>query len=159
MNVEVQADYALRGRDYDTELVGPITDDIIDAARLCRVEYENGFPGFPIYRLLLCGDLGYLVPVRQWWVLFSIEWCRRNMRDAFSEELATVAAWDSLQRTMDPVRPILSATETAESLGVDKEQYIRARRALHGILGSVLKHYWTAIGAMYRIVVAANRKF
>lgn len=156
--MEVQADYAVKGRDYDTELVGPISDDIIDADRLCRVEFDNGFPNFAIYRLVLCQDRGYLRPVRQWWVLFAIEWCRTHMHGAFSEELATVAAWDSLQRVMDPARPILSANEVAESLGVAPRDYRRARESLRKVLSAALATYWTALGGMYRVVIVVNRK-
>src|SRR5690606_30579222 len=120
-------DYDLRGRDYETELVGPITDAIIDADRLARAEHRNGFPNFALYRLVMCGDRAYLKHVRHWWVLFAIEWCRNRMRGSFSEELATIAAWDSLQRVMDPARPILSGPEVAESLGVHCRDYVRVR--------------------------------
>jgi len=150
--------YALNSLDYETQLIGPINDTIIDADRLARMEYGNGFPNFAMYRLILAGDRLYLSRVRQWWVLFSIEWCRSHMRKGYSEELATLAAWDSLQRVMDPARPILPAQEAAESLGVDLETYTRARNSLQGTLGSALSVYWAILGATYRLTRHTERK-
>lgn len=142
----------LNSLDYETQLIGPITGTIIDADRLARMEYGNGFPNFAMYRLVLAGDRLYMSRVRQWWVLFSIEWCRTHMRKGYSEELATVAAWDSLQRVMDPARPILPASEAAEGLGVKEDSYRRVRDSLVRVLGAVLRSYWEILGATYRIV-------
>ena len=151
-------DYDVRGQDYETQLVGPITDSIIDADRLARLEHRNGFPNFAMYRLILCGDRAYLPAVRQWWVLFSLEWCRGHMRKGFSEELATIAAWDSLQRVMDPARPILGAAEAAESCGVELETYTRARNNLREILGAALQVHWNVMCGTYRLVRHFERK-
>lgn len=151
-------DYDLRGRDYETELVGPITDAIIDADRLARLEHRSGFPSFALYRLVIAGDRLYLPYVRQWWVLLSLEWCRSNMRDGFSEELATIAAWDSLQRVMSPGRPLLPAAEAAEALGVELETYTRVRNKLRAILQAELDAYWTILCGTYRIVAYLERR-
>jgi len=154
----MSSDYTLRGRDYETELVGPITDAIIDADRLARAEHRNGFPNFALYRVVLCRDRLYLPLVRQWWVLFSIEWCRNRMRGSFSEELATVAAWDSLQRVMDPVRPILPGPEAADSLGVHCRDYTRVRDGLVAILYAAVGEYWNWLGITYRVVRRLERE-
>lgn len=153
----MSADYDLRGQDYETQLVGPITDSIIDADRLARLEHRNGFPNFALYRLVLAGDRAYLPSVRQWWVLFAIEWCRGNMRRGFSADLATVAAWDSLQRVMDPKRPIVAADDAAGALGVELETYTRTRNELRAILAAALSSYWSVMGITYRVVRAAER--
>lgn len=152
MTTNPAGDWDLRGRDYETELVGPITDAIIDADRLARAEHRNGFPNFALYRLIMCGDRMYLEHVRHWWVLFAIEWCRNRMRGSFSEELATIAAWDSLQRVMDPARPILSGPEVAESLGVHCRDYVRVRDGLTAILYAAVGEYWNWLGITYRVV-------
>lgn len=150
-------DFDTRGQDYETQLVGRITDTIIDADRLARLEHRNGFPNFAMYRLVLAGDRAYLPSVRQWWVLFSIEWCRNHMRGAYSEELATIAAWDSLQRTMDPPRPILAAPEVADSLGVQCKDYVRVRDNLAAILSAALRVYWDWMNVTYRVVRRTER--
>ena len=152
MTTKPAGDWDLRGRDYETELVGPITDAIIDADRLARAEHRNGFPNFALYRLIMCGDRMYLEHVRHWWVLFAIEWCRNRMRGSFSEDLATIAAWDSLQRVMDPARPILSWPEVSESLGVHCRDYVRVRDGLTAILYAAVGEYWNWLGITYRVV-------
>lgn len=156
--VKVQGDYALKSRDYETELLGAITDAIIDADRLARLDHRNGMPNFAIYRLVLARDYLYLRPVRKWWVLFALEWCRTNMRSGFSEELATIAAWDSLQRVMEPAHPLLPAAEAADDLGVELETYTRARNALRQILAATLDSYWALLCGTYRIAAYLERK-
>ena len=158
MTTKPAGDWDLRGRDYETELVGPITDAIIDADRLARAEHRNGFPNFALYRLIMCGDRMYLEYVRHWWVLFAIEWCRNRMRGSFSEDLATIAAWDSLQRVMDPARPILPADDAARSLGVELETYTRIRANLVRILQAALWSYWEVMGITYRVVRRFERQ-
>lgn len=151
-------DYDIRGKDIETRLIGPITDTLVDAARLADSEHQNGFPNFAMYRLILCGDRQYLPLMRQWWVLFAIEWCKQKMRRGYSEELATVAAWDALQRAMDPARPLLCADEVAASLGVPRNTYLYARKNLGAILGAALKVYWEWLEISYRIVRKLERK-
>lgn len=150
--------YDIRGKDIETRLVGEITDTVIDAARLADQECRNGFPNFPMYRLILAGDRSYLPLVRQWWVLFAIEWCKQRMRSGYSEELATVAAFDSLQRAMDPTRPILVADDVARDLGVARDTYLFARKSLSAILGSAVKVYWEWMEISYRVVRALERR-
>ena len=66
--------------------------------------------------------------------------------------LATIAAWDSLQRVMDPARPILSGPEVAESLGVHCRDYVRVRDGLTAILYAAVGEYWNWLGITYRVV-------
>ena len=158
MDAKWNGDYTVKGRDYDTELVGEITDEVIDADRLCRLEYSNGFPNFAIYRLVLAGDRSYMPIVRPWWELFALEWCRSNMRGGFSPELAVIASWDSLHRVCHPNESHMPAQDAADALDVDLETYTRARNSLKAVLGASLAHYWGLLGAMYRIVNAVNKK-
>lgn len=152
-------DYDLRGQDYETQLVGPITDAIIDADRLARLEHRNGFPNFALYRLILAGDRAYLTVVRQWWVLFAIEWCRNNMRHGFDEDVAVHAAWDSLARVMEPRRDAHpSRSEVAASLGVDDESFNHATRTLQSILNAALMAYWLWLQVSYRVVKIRERE-
>lgn len=151
-------DYDLRGRDFETELIGQVTDAIIDADRLARLDFKTGMPGFALYRLILARDRFYLAIVRPWWVLFCAEWCRTRMRGAYSEEFAGMVALDSLQREMDPAHPILPAEEAAEALGVDLETYARARNELRRILSAAVDSYWALLCGTYRIVAYLERR-
>lgn len=151
-------DWDIRGRDYETELLGPVTETIIDADRLARLDHRTGMPCFFMYRLVLAGDGAYMPHVRRWWVLFSLEWCRTHMKSGFSEELATVAAWDSLQRAISPAHPILPADEAAAGLGVDLETYTRARNALRQIFLAALDSYWSLLCGTYRIASYLERR-
>lgn len=154
----MSADYDLRGRDYETELLGQVTDTMIDADRLARLDHRSGFPSFAIYRLVIAQDRLHLVGVRRWWVLFSLEWCRTHMRSGFSEELAATAAWDSLQRVMEPAHPLVPAAWAAECLGVELETYTRARNNLRAILQAELDSYWTILCGTYRIAAYLERR-
>jgi hypothetical protein len=154
----MSSDYDLKGRDYETELLGAITDTMIDADRLARLDHRSGLPSFALYRLVIVQERLYLPAVRRFWVLFSLEWCRTNMRSGFSEELAGLAAMDSLQRVMDPAHPILPAEEAASGLGVDLETYTRARNALRDTLRAELDAYWTILCGTYRIAAYLERR-
>src|SRR5690606_16750213 len=55
-------DYDLRGLDFETYLVGPVTDKIIDADRLVRQRVSNGFPNWALYRCVYAGDT-HLLPM------------------------------------------------------------------------------------------------
>lgn len=156
--VEATGDWDLRGLDFETQLVGPITDAIIDADRLVRLDHNNGIPNFFLYRLVLCGDKSYMGAVRQWWQLFALTYCREEMRGAYSEELAVVAAWDSLQRLCEPARPLLNSGETAADLGVSLPTYLSIRNSLLAILQAALNVYWIWLTGTYRIVKALERR-
>src|SRR5690606_32425871 len=65
-------DYDLRGLDFETYLVGPVTDKIIDADRLVRSRYNNGFPNWTLYRTVYAGDTHLRTQLRDWCVAYSI---------------------------------------------------------------------------------------
>ena len=68
----IGGDWALRGLDFETYLVGAVTDKIIDADRLARKELSNGFPGWVLYRTFLCGDHHLRTKARDWCVAYAI---------------------------------------------------------------------------------------
>lgn len=152
-------DYDLRGRDYETELCGQITDTIIDADRLASIEHKNGFPNFAIYRLVLAQDRQYLPAVRQWWVLFSIEWCRNQMRGGYDEDVAVNAAWDSLARVVAPNKALHpSRSAVAGMLGVDDESFRYLSGNLEKILLASIDLYWDWLQVSYRVTRLLERK-
>lgn len=158
MSGEWNGDFNTKGRDYATELLGPITDEIIDADRLCRLELRNGFPNFALYRALLAGDDCNIVRAKGWWMLFCREWCRNNMRKAYSYDLAQLVAVDSWDRVERSGGEHYSAQLLAESLGVSENTYRRARDAMTATLTAVLRVYWGYLLGLYALVIAINRK-
>lgn len=153
-------DYDLRGPDFDTSLIGPITSSIIDADRLVRLEWQNGFPNWMMYRSALAGDTLYLTRLRYWAVAFAMAYCQTGgvRKAAYSDELATVAAWDALYMLLTNRKPEEPVYKTAEALGVDPKTYRRLRDHLFGSMRGSLDEYWIQLGAAYRHVFLYERK-
>lgn len=159
MSEQIVGDYDLRGPDFDTALIGPVTPSIVDADRLVRAEWKNGFPNWIMYRTALAGDDLYLRDLRQWAVAFSVTYCTTGgvKKAAYSEELACVAAWEAVYmltfcRTLQPY------SVTAEAIGVDPKTYRRLRDALYVRMKASLDEYWVQLGAAYRHVFLYERK-
>ncbi len=152
-------DWDVRGPDFDTALIGPVTESIIDADRLVRLDWKNGFPNWYLYRVALAGDSLGMDPLRTWCVAFSVAYCQDGgvRRSAYTDELACVAAWDALHIVMHK-RPIQPHTVTAEALGVHHKTYRRLRDSLAARLGASLDEYWIRLGAAYRHVILFERR-
>lgn len=156
--VQGVGDYDLRGPDFDTALIGPVTESIIDADRLVRIEWQNGFPNWMLYRTILAGDTLYMTRLRMWAVAFAIAYCQSGgmKRHAYSEEAACVAAWDALLMLMRPSgdHPY---RETAKALGVHHSTYKRLRSHLYASMRGSMEMYWCQLGAAYRQVIFYER--
>ena len=152
--------YDQKGPDFDTALIGPVTSTIIDADRLVRMEWKNGFPNWMMYRTVLAGDSLYTARLRLWAVAFAIAYCGTGgiKRHAYSDELAAVAAWDALYMLMTNRMPEEPAYKTAEAMGVDPKTYKRLRNHLFGSMKGSLDEYWIRLGAAYRYAFLAERK-
>jgi hypothetical protein len=152
-------DYDLRGHDFDTALIGPVTDSIVDADRLVRAEWRNGFPNWMLYRTVLAGDSLYRTRLRYWCVAFAIAYCQEGgiKRAAYSEETACVAAWDALSMLLNP-KADHPYRETAAALGVHHSTYKRLRSNLYAMLRGSMEMYWVQLGAAYRQVIFYERK-
>lgn len=151
-------DYTLRAPDFDTLLVGPITDSIIDADRLVRREWSNGFPNFALYRAALAGDSVYVPRLRAWCVAFAIAYCESGgvRRDAYSDELACVAAWDALHLLLYS-REIAPYSVLAADVGIKPKSYRRIRDAIYIRLRESVMEYWARLGSAYRITRLRER--
>lgn len=151
-------DYDLRGRDFDTALIGAVTDSIIDADRLVRIEWRNGFPNWWLYRTVLAGDSLYLTDLRQWAVAFAVAYGMSGgvKRHAYSDELACIAAWDALAMLLSPAADH-PYRETAAALGVHHSTYRRLRSHIYGSLRGSMEMYWCQLGAAYRQVIFYER--
>jgi hypothetical protein len=152
-------DYTLRALDFDTMLVGPITDSIIDADRLVRSEWSSGFPNFAMYRAALAGDSLYIPRLRVWCVAFAVAYCESGgvRRDAYSDELACIAGWDALHLLLYS-REMAPYSVLAEDIGVHKKTYKRIRDAVYKCLRESVLEYWARLGAAYRHVKIYERK-
>lgn len=152
-------DYDKRGQDFDTYLLGPVTDSIIDADRLVRLDFNNGMPNWALYRACLAGDTIYLGRLRRWAVAFSVAYCTTGgvKESVYSEELACVAAWDALNMLVHN-RQLQPYTITADALGVHHKTYARLRRILYARMRYSLYTYWDWLGAAIRAVKILERK-
>lgn len=151
--------YDQRGPDFDTALIGPVTASIIDADRLVRAEWRNGFPNWCLYRSALAGDALYVARLRHWAVAFSVAYCVSGgvKRHAYTDELACVAGWDALHMLLWS-RELQPYSVTADALGVHHKTYRRLRDALYRRLRASLDEYWIRLGAAYRHVILYERK-
>ena len=153
-------DYDLRGPDYDTALIGAVCPQIIDADRLVRLEWRNGFPNWAMYRCALAGDSLGLTGLRQWVVAFTVAYCADGgvRRDAYSDELAAVAGWDALHMLLHS-RPMQPYSVTADALGVHHKTYRCLRDTIYARLKASLDEYWIRLTCAIRQVVLYERKY
>lgn len=157
--IQAVGDYDLRGPDFDTALIGAVTERIVDADRLVRLEWKNGFPNWGLYRTALAGDSLHLTAVRQWTVAFTVAYCMGGgiKRQAYSDELAVVAAWDALHMLVH-CKPMQPYTLTAEALGVHHKTYRCLRDTIFARLRASMDEYWIRLTCAYRQVILYERK-
>lgn len=154
-----KGDWDVRGRDFETALAGPVTESIIDAARVVRFDFRNGFPNWELYRVVIAGDSLHLSWLRRWVVGFAVAYGMDGgvRRDAYSDEFACVAGWDALHVLMFG-RELQPHTTSAEALGVHHKTYRRFRNAIYRRLRASLDEYWVQLVVAYRYVLKAERK-
>jgi hypothetical protein len=152
-------DYDVRGPDYETLLVGAITERIIDADRLVGYEFSNGMPNFELYRTVLAGDPHFFERLRHWVVALTIAYAQSGgvRKDAYSDEFATLAAWDALYVLMHR-RPMQPDYASAEAVGVRNVTYTRLRNAMAARLNASMQEYWIRMQVAIRQVILLERK-
>jgi hypothetical protein len=141
-------------------LIGPVTEWVIDADRLVRLEWKNGFPNWLMYRVAMAGDELGRSQLRQWIVAFSLAYCAAEnvvRRDAYSDELATFAAWDAYSLLVH-CKQVQPYTVTAEALGVDPKTYKRLRNRVYIRLKASMDEYWLRLECAIRHIVISERK-
>lgn len=156
--IRATGDWDLKGPDYDTILIGPVFGSIIDADRLIRTEWRNGFPNWELYRAAFAGDSIYLPKLRLWTVAFAVAYCKAGgiKRHAYSDELACVAGWDALHMLIF-TRELEPYTVVAGRLGVDPKTYKRLRDGLYKRLRASLDEYWIRLTIAFRQVLIYER--
>ena len=143
----------LKGPDFETVLIGPVNATIIDADRLVRLDWRNGFPNWDMYRVALAGDSLLGDRLREWSVAFSVAYCTTGgvKRQSYSDELAAVAAWDALHMLVHS-RQMQPYTQTADSIGVHHKTYLRLRNSLYRRMKASLDEYWVRLSVAFRQV-------
>lgn len=152
-------DYDLRGPDFETALIGPVTPMIIDAARLVRLEWRNGFPNWELYRTVQAGDTIHTTRLRDWVVAFTVAYATTGgvKRQAYSDELACAAGWDALHMLIHN-RQMQPYTLTADRLGVHHKTYRCLRDTIYARLKASMDEYWIQLGCAIRQVALYDRK-
>lgn len=152
-------DYDLRGTDFETLLIGPITELITDADRLVRMEWRNGFPNWWLYRTAQAGDTLYIGRLRDWVVAFTVAYATTGgvKRQAYTDELACVAGWDALHMLMHN-RQMQPYTVTAEQLDVHHKTYRCLRDTIYARIKASMDEYWIQLGCAVRQVSLYNRR-
>lgn len=156
--VRAEGDWDVRGPDFETLLVGPVTGSIIDADRLVRMEWSNGFPNWAMYRVVLAGDT-HLAPIlREWCVAFAVAYCQTGgvRRHVYSDELACLAGWDAYS-ALTRGRWVASGADVAEVAEVDPKTYRKLRGALFARLRASLEEYWIRMQVAFRQVALMER--
>lgn len=150
--------YAEKVVDYSTQLIGPITDSIIDADRLTQGAMPDAIPCWELYRAALAGDDLYIPRLRDWAVSFALAYCKAGgvRSDAYSEELAFTVGLDALHIVLFS-RPLLPYDVAAHDLGVGHKTYKRLRDVLSSVWLAALNEYWWELLFAYRKVRQRER--
>lgn len=143
--------YTIRGPDTETALIGPITSQIIDADRLVRLEWKNGFPNWMLYRTALAGDSIYLPKLREWTIAFTWVYCLGGAvkRKTISDELIGSVALDVLSKVLF-TRWLDQPSVIAERIGVDRNTYKRLRDRVYSRMAASLDEYWIRLILAYK---------
>lgn len=158
-------DYDLRGQDYETLLIGPVTELVADADRYVRRQvedgglgFDNGFPNWAMYRTAYCGDSHLRQPLRDWIVAYAVAYCEAGgVRAGLpAEEIGCLAGWDAFYRLLNH-RWVIAGMDVADVAGVDPKTYRRVRNAVYSALAWSLREYWDLMGVAIRQVSRANR--
>mgnify|MGYP003575003126 CR=1 FL=1 len=154
----MSADYDLRGLDFETYLVGPVTDKIIDADREVRLEWSNGFPNWEAYRSVLAGDSLHRETVRQWCVAFAVAAAESGVVRAGLpvEEMGTLAGWDTYY-ALHHKRWVVAGQDIADVAGVDPKTYRKLRGYVYGRCRGSLDEYWVRLQVAVRQVWMRDR--
>lgn len=155
-NMEV-GDYDLRGPDFETLLVGPVTEAIIDADRVVRSEWGNGFPNWAMYRCALAGDTHLLADMRLWCVAIAVAYSDTGGLRAASDDAAVCAGRDACAALLTG-RWGAPSDELAGVLGIAPKTYRRFRNAVYSRLKASLTEYWVRMQIAMRQVALAEKR-
>ena len=151
-------DWDLRGLDFETYLVGPVTDKIIDADRLVRTRYNNGFPNWTLYRTVYAGDTHLRTQLRDWCVAYSIAVAESGFvrKGLPAEEMGCLAGWDAYYRLLNH-RWVVGGQDIADVAGVDPKTYRKLRNHVYAANLLSLQDYFVELQIAVRQVWKEDR--
>ena len=158
MSIEVQADYTNKTLDFETYLAGAITDKIIDADRLVRSEWNNGFPNWALYRTCLAGDTNMSRQLREWCVAYAVAAAEAGVvRTGLPvEEMGALAGWDCYY-ALNNHRWLVAGQDIADVAGVDPKTYRKLRNYVYAANRASLDEYWIRMQVAVRQVWMQDR--
>lgn len=149
--------YDLRGPDFETLLVGPVTPAIIDADRIVRSEWGNGFPNWAMYRCVYAGDSHLIPHLRLWCVAIAVAYSDTGGLRSASDDAAVCAGRDACSALLSG-RWGAPSDELAEALGIAPKTYRRFRNAVYARLKASLGEYWVRMQIAMRQVALLERR-
>lgn len=151
-------DYDLRGPDFETYLVGPVTDKIIDADLLVRQRVSNGFPNWALYRCVYAGDTHLLPMLRDWCVSYAIAAAESGLirRGLPVEEMGCLAGWDAYYRLLHH-KWVVAGQDIADVAGVDPKTYRKLRNYVYAANLLSLQDYFVEMQIAVRQVWKEDR--
>lgn len=154
----MSADYDLRGLDFETYLVGPVTDKIIDADRMVRSEWSNGFPNWFMYRTVFAGDSHASDLVRDWCVAYAVAAAESGIVRAGlpADEMGCLAGWDTFY-ALNHHKWIVAGQDVADVAGVDPKTYRKLRSYVYRGCRASLDEYWVRLQVAVRQVWMRDR--
>lgn len=142
--------------DFETMLVGPITDRIVDADRLVRGEWSNGFPNWAMYRCALAGDTPLRRRLLDWCQAFAVAYAHTGGLRKPDDDVALCAGRDAFVALMT-TRWGAPCRELAAALGVDHNTYRSFRNRVYTRLKVSMDEYWVRMQIGMRQVALKER--
>lgn len=152
-------DYDLRGPDFETILVGPVSELTIDADRRVRRRFRNGFPNWAMYRTVYAGDSHLRGALRSWCVAYAVAYCEAGgvRKGQPADEIGCLAGWDAFYALLNH-RWVVAGMDIADVAGVDPKTYRRARNHVYSVHLASLKEYWDLLNIEAREVARDYRR-
>lgn len=151
-------DWDKRGLDFETYLVGQVTEKIIDADRRVRMEWNNGHANWYVYRAILAGDQRARRMALDWFISYAVTKAAtgalRNPDKA--EDLGAMAGWDCLAR-LEGGSWLLSMEEVADIGEVDPKTYRKLRNRTYIECLKSMEEYFVRLQIAVRQVWMEDR--
>jgi hypothetical protein len=151
-------DYDLKTVDFETYLVGPVTDRIIDADRQVWMEWRNGFPNWALYRTCYAGDAHLRIPLRSFCVAYAIAYAEAGgvRKGQPVDEIGCLAGWDAFYRLIH-TQWLIAGKDVADVAGVDPKTYRKVRNYVYASLRASLDEYWMRLQIAVRQVALREK--
>lgn len=156
---QIVGDYDLRGRDFETLLIGRVTESIIDADRVVRAGWANGLPNWAMYRVVLAGDTHLHGFLRDRCVAFAIAYCHTGglRNTSAADEMGCLAGWDAYYALLNK-KWVVAGEDVADVAGVDPKTYRKVRNFVYGSLRASMDEYWVRMQVAIRQVALMERR-